>query len=131
MLHRDQLLPWALKITAAAILLQTLYFKFSAHPEAVYIFTTLQMEPWGRIGIGVMELITSMLLLIPPRTVWLGAGLGLGLMAGAIFFHLTKLGLDVYNDGGRLIVMAIVVFIISAVLLWMNRRKIPIVGKLL
>ncbi len=130
MLHRDQLLPWALKITAAAILLQTLYFKFSAHPEAVYIFTTLQMEPWGRIGIGVMELITSMLLLI-PRTVWLGAGLGLGLMAGAIFFHLTKLGIDVYNDGGRLFVMAIVVFIISAVLLWMNRRKIPIVGKLL
>lgn len=130
MLHRDQLLPWALKITAAVILLQTLYFKFSAHPEAVYIFTTLQMEPWGRIGIGVMELITSMLLLI-PRTVWLGAGLGLGLMAGAIFFHLTKLGIDVYNDGGRLFVMAIVVFIISAVLLWMNRRKIPIVGKLL
>ena len=111
-------------------MLQTLYFKFSAHPEAVYIFTTLQMEPWGRIGIGVMELITSMLLLI-PRTVWLGAGLGLGLMAGAIFFHLTKLGIDVYNDGGRLFVMAIVVFIISAVLLWMNRRKIPIVGKLL
>lgn len=130
MLHRDQLLPWALKITAAAILLQTLYFKFSAHPEAVYIFTTLQMEPWGRIGIGVMELITSMLLLI-PRTAWLGAGLALGLMTGAIFFHLTKLGIDVYNDGGRLFVMAIVVFIISAVLLWMNRRKIPMVGKLL
>lgn len=130
MLHRDQLLPWALKITAAAILLQTLYFKFSAHPEAVYIFTTLQMEPWGRIGIGVMELITSLLLLI-PRTAWLGAGLALGLMTGAIFFHLTKLGIDVYNDGGRLFVMAIVVFIISAVLLWMNRRIIPIVGKLL
>lgn len=130
MLHRDQLLPWALKITAAAILLQTLYFKFSAHPEAVYIFTTLQMEPWGRIGIGVMELITSLLLLI-PRTAWLGAGLALGLMTGAIFFHLTKLGIAVYNDGGRLFVMAIVVFIISAVLLWMNRRKIPMVGKLL
>jgi len=129
MLHRDQLLPLALKITAAAILLQTLYFKFSSHPEAVYIFTALQMEPWGRIGIGVMELIASILLLI-PRTAWLGAGLALGLMTGAIFFHLTKLGIDVYNDGGRLFVMAIVVFIISAVLLWMNRRKIPMVGNL-
>lgn len=126
--QRYQLLPWALRITAAVILLQTLYFKFSAHPEAVYIFTTIGMEPWGRIGIGVMELITSLLLLI-PRTTWLGAASALGLMTGAIFFHLTKLGIDVYNDGGRLFVMAIAVFVISLVLLWMNRGDIPLFGK--
>ncbi|MBX7108437.1 MAG: DoxX family protein [Chitinophagales bacterium] len=126
--QRYQLLPWALRITAAVILLQTLYFKFSAHPEAVYIFTTIGMEPWGRIGIGVMELITSLLLLI-PRTTWLGAAMALGLMTGAIFFHLTKLGIDVYNDGGRLFVMAIAVFVISLVLLWMNRGDIPLFGK--
>ncbi|MEP7127378.1 MAG: DoxX family protein [Chitinophagales bacterium] len=127
---RNQLVLWALKITAAVIMLQTLYFKFSAHPEAVYIFTQLGMEPWGRIGIGVMELIASLLILI-PRTTWLGAMMGFGLMAGAIFFHLTKLGIVVYNDDGRLFTMAVAVFIISAILLWINRRKIPVVGKLI
>ena len=124
------LLLWGIKIVAAVILLQTLYFKFSAHPEAIYIFTKLDMEPWGRIGIGVMELIASILILI-PRTSWLGAAMGMGLMAGAIFFHLTKLGIVVYNDDGQLFAMAVAVFILSAIVLWINRRELPIVGKLM
>ncbi|MEO6168969.1 MAG: DoxX family protein [Chitinophagales bacterium] len=119
---------WALKIIAAGIMLQTLYFKFSAHPEAVYIFTTLGMEPWGRIGSGVMELIASILILI-PRTSWIGAGMAFVLMAGAIFFHLTKLGIIVYNDGGKLFAMAVAVFIISCIILWVKRRDIPVIGK--
>lgn len=129
-MKRNNLLLWGIRIVAAVIMLQTLYFKFSAHPEAIYIFTTLGMEPWGRIGIGVLELIASVLILI-PRTSWLGAGLGMGLMAGAIFFHLTKLGIVVYNDGGRLFGMALTVFILSAIILWINRKDVPFVGKLL
>lgn len=129
-MKKENLLLWGIKIVAAGIMLQTLYFKFSAHPEAIYIFTTLGMEPWGRIGIGVMELIASVLILV-PRTSWLGAGLGMGLMAGAIFFHLTKLGIVVYNDGGRLFGMALTVFILSAIVLWVNRKEVPLVGKLI
>lgn len=129
-MKKENLLLWGIKIVAAGIMLQTLYFKFSAHPEAIYIFTTLGMEPWGRIGIGVMELIASVLILV-PRTSWLGAGLGMGLMAGAIFFHLTKLGIVVYNDGGRLFGMALAVFILSAIVLWVNRKEVPLVGKLI
>ena len=120
---------WIVKITAAVIMLQTLYFKFSAHPEAVYIFTTLGLEPWGRIGIGVMELIASLLILI-PRTSWFGALMGLGLMSGAIFFHLTKLGIVVYHDGGKLFAMAVGVLICSVVILWANRREVPVINKL-
>lgn len=119
---------WITKITAAVIMLQTLYFKFSAHPEAVYIFTTLGMEPWGRLGIGVMELIASLLILV-PRTSWIGALMGIGLMTGAIFFHLTQLGIVVYNDDGRLFAMAAGVLICSLFILWMSRKDVPLVGK--
>ena len=87
---------WLLRIIAAVILLQTLYFKFTAQPESVELFTKLGMEPWGRIGTGIGELITAILLLI-PRTTLLGAVMGVGLMSGAIFFHLTKLGINFWR----------------------------------
>src|SRR2546423_5232454 len=89
---------WVLRLLAAVIMLQTLYFKFSGAEESIYIFSTLGIEPWGRIGIGILELIASVLILF-PRTTGIGALLGIGLMSGAIFFHLTKLGLVVMNDG--------------------------------
>src|SRR6476620_207713 len=101
---------WILRIIPAIILLQTLFFKFSAAPESVYIFSTLGLEPWGRILVGILELIASILLLI-PRTTLAGAILGMGLMAGAVFSHLTKLGIVVQNDGGELFVLALIVFI--------------------
>jgi uncharacterized membrane protein YphA (DoxX/SURF4 family) len=101
---------WALRIIAAVIMLQTLYFKFSAAPESVYIFSTIGLEPWGRIGIGVLELIASLLILY-PRTTAFGAVMGIGVMSGAIFFHLTKLGLVVMNDGGQLFAYALIVFL--------------------
>lgn len=88
---------WALRIIAAFIMLQTLYFKFTGHEQSVKLFTELGMEPWGRIGTGVFELIASVLILY-PRTTGYGAVLGLGLMSGAIFFHVTKLGLDFDGD---------------------------------
>jgi len=100
---------WSLRILAAIILLQTLFFKFSAAEESVYIFSTLGMEPWGRIGSGVIELIASILLLI-PRTTAIGAVLGLGVMSGALFFHLTRLGIVVRDDHGQLFIYALLVF---------------------
>lgn len=114
---------WLLRIVPAIILLQTLFFKFSGAEESVYIFSTLGMEPWGRIGSGVLELIAALLLLY-PKTTYLGAALGLGLMAGAIFFHLTKLGISVKNDGGLLFIYALLVFISCATLLIIYREEI-------
>lgn len=112
---------------AAAILLQTLYFKFTGAPESVYIFTTVGQEPWGRYGSGVVELVASILLFF-PRGVALGALLALGTMSGAIFFHLTKLGVVVHDDGGLLFGLAIVVWLNAAFLLWLHRRTLPVVG---
>jgi uncharacterized membrane protein YphA (DoxX/SURF4 family) len=119
---------WFLRILAALILLQTLYFKFTAQPESVKLFTTLGMEPWGRIGTGIAELIAAILLLI-PRTSLLGALMGLGLMSGAIFFHLTKLGI---NFGGDVILFtyAVITFICCLVLIIIYRKNIPQLLKL-
>jgi len=114
---------WVLRILAAVILLQTLFFKFSAAAESVYIFSTLGLEPWGRIGIGVMELVAAILLLI-PRTTAFGALIGLGVMSGAIFFHLTRLGLSVMDDHGQLFIYALLVFVSCAILAWSFRRQL-------
>jgi uncharacterized membrane protein YphA (DoxX/SURF4 family) len=114
---------WVLRLLAAVIMLQTLFFKFSAAPESVYIFSTLGMEPWGRIGTGCVELAASVLLLIPATT-GLGAILGVGVMSGALFFHLTKLGIVVMNDGGQLFIYALLVFLSCLVLAWTFRKQL-------
>ena len=116
-------LSWVLRVAAAGLLLQTLFFKFTAAAESVYIFSTLGMEPWGRIGSGIFELIASILILI-PRTTGIGALLGLGVMSGALFFHLTKLGIVVQNDGGLLFVYALIVFFSCLVLAIIYRSQI-------
>ncbi len=116
-----------LRIVVVIILLQTLVYKFSAHPDSVSLFTEIGLEPYGRIGIGIIELISGILLLI-PRTVWLGAGLTVGIMAGAIFMHLTKLGIAVNGDSGTLFYLALFTFLNGLVLLWVYRRDIPIIG---
>jgi uncharacterized membrane protein YphA (DoxX/SURF4 family) len=114
---------WILRIIAALILLQTLFFKFSGAEESIYIFSSIGMEPWGRIGTGVLELIAALLILYPLTTA-IGAALGMGLMAGAIFFHLTKLGIVVKDDGGLLFTYALVVFISCAILLIVYRKDL-------
>ena len=119
---------WGLRILAAVILLQTLYFKFTAHPQSVKLFTILGMEPCGRIGTGVCELIASVLILI-PRTTLLGAIMGLGLMAGAIFFHLTKLGIIFDGDAG-LFAYAVITFVCCLALIIIYRKNIPKLLKL-
>jgi hypothetical protein len=114
---------WIAKIVAAIILLQTLFFKFTAAPESVEIFTKVGIEPYGRIGTGVLELIAAILILI-PATAYLGAGLALGLMVGAIGAHLAILGIVVMDDGGQLFIYAVLVAISAAIILWFEREKI-------
>lgn len=113
---------WILRIVAALIMLQTLYFKFTGHEQSVKLFTLLGMEPWGRIGTGILELIAAILLLI-PRTTLYGAGLGLGLMAGAIFFHLTKLGI-VFDGDAVLFTYAVITFVACFILLVICRQQV-------
>ncbi len=126
------ILSWIFRIIIAVILLQTLFFKFTGAEESKYIFTTLmgESEAVGRIGSGVVELIAVVLLFI-PQTVWLGAFLALGTMAGAIFSHLTKLGISVKDDGGLLFGLAILVFVLSLAVLFIHRKDIPFVGQML
>ena len=122
-----KIISWTLRLVVAAILLQTLYFKFTGAKESVYIFTTLGLEPWGRIGSGVAELIAAILLLV-PRTKAFGALMALGIISGAIFSHITKLGYVIMNDGGFLFGLAVAVFVGSLALLLLHRRELPVVG---
>ncbi len=119
---------WLLRIIAAVILLQTLYFKFTSQPESVELFTAIGMEPWGRIGTGIAELIAAVLLLI-PRTTLMGAILGLGLMSGALFFHLAKLGI---YFGGDIVLFAyaVITFLCCSALIIIYRKNIPQLLKL-
>lgn len=114
-----RLLP---NLIASVILLQTLFFKFTAAPESVYIFSTLGLEPIGRIGSGVAELIAALLLLW-PASAWVGAALALGIMGGAILSHLTVLGIEVQGDGGQLFLLAVLVAVLSAFLLYRDRTR--------
>lgn len=116
-----------LRLIPAIILLQTLFFKFTAAEESVYIFTTLGVEPWGRIGSGVVELVAGICLLYRPLN-WFGATLALGTMSGAIVSHLAILGIEIMGDGGQLFAYALITFLCSAVVLWQERKSIPLVS---
>jgi hypothetical protein len=132
-LSRTQnVVSWGLQLLVAIILLQTLFFKFTGAEESKYIFSTLlgDKEAVGRIGSGVIELITAALLLY-PRTAWLGALLALGTASGAILSHLTKLGVVVKDDGGLLFALALTVFVGSVVVLFLHRSELPFVGRIL
>lgn len=109
-------------IIAALIFLQTLYFKFTAHPDSVHIFTEIGGEPYVRIGSGIGELIIALLLLY-PRTTFFGAILGFLLMIGAIAQHLLVLGIVVNNDGGALFALAITTLLCCGLILLVNRKR--------
>ncbi|MEO5889893.1 MAG: DoxX family protein [Ferruginibacter sp.] len=117
-----KIISWILRIIAAVILLQTLYFKFTGHPESVALFTKLGVEPWGRIATGIAELITAILLLV-PATVFAGAASGAGIMTGAIISHLTVIGIESRGDGGQLFMLAIIVMFCCLVLLLLERQQ--------
>jgi peptide-methionine (R)-S-oxide reductase len=120
---------WALRLVAAIIMIQTLYFKFTAHPQSVALFTKIGLEPYGRLGIGVLELVASVLLLI-PRTTSIGALLSVGLMSGALMFHLTTLGIEVDGDS-ILFIYALIVFVASLMIILFNYRQIVAMAQLL
>ena len=112
-----------LRVTVAVILIQTLYFKFSGHPESVHIFSALGIEPWGRIGLGIMELITALLILF-PKTKILGMLASLGIILGAVFSHILVLGLNVSNDGGALFTLALIVLIATTIFLTIHKNEL-------
>lgn len=125
-----QVVDWLCRIVAAAILVQTLFFKFTGAPESVYIFTKLGLEPWGRYVTGAAELVAAILLMF-SRTAWLGALLAAGVMVGALAGHVNRLGIVVKDDGGLLFALAATVMICSIVTAMFHRRQIPLVGSLL
>ena len=118
-----KIISWITAIISSVIMLQTLYFKFTAAPESVYIFTQLGLEPFGRIGVGVAELIASILLII-PKSRFLGALMGIGLMMGAVMGHLTKLGIEIMNDGGYLFAMCLIVLVSCLICLYLERKQL-------
>jgi hypothetical protein len=120
---KKEILIWILRITASVILLQTLFFKFSGAEESIYIFSTLGIEPYGRIGSGIVELAAAILILI-PKTTWIGALGASGVMMGAILSHLFVLGIEVENDGGLLFVLAVITLLCSLGLLYFNKNKL-------
>jgi hypothetical protein len=131
----QSLASWLLQLTVAGILLQTLFFKFTAAEESVYIFSTVgqfvgvpAVEPWGRIGSGVLELVASILLLV-PATASLGAILTIGAMTGAVVSHLFILGIEVKGDGGLLFSLALAALTGSLIVLILRRAQIPVVGR--
>ena len=121
---KNPIFIWIVKLIAVVILVQTLFFKFTGAEESVYIFQTLGVEPVGRIGSGIVELIASILILI-PRTTLLGAFLALGTMMGAIFSHIFVLGIVVKDDGGTLFALAIITLICCLILVYNQKNKIP------
>lgn len=144
-----RILPVGLTLYIAFIFIQSLFFKFTDSPETQYIFGTL--EAWGtslgwpglfshqgifsQYVVGTGELIASILLLAGLtdrfRTLRVfGAAMAMGVISGAIFFHLfTPLGVSVLNadgthDGGELFALACGVWLASAALLWLGRDTI-------
>jgi uncharacterized membrane protein YphA (DoxX/SURF4 family) len=117
------LITWGLRLLSAGILIQTLFFKLTGAEESVYIFETLGMEPWGRIGSALVELCASVLLLI-PRTTVIGAALAAVTMVGAIASHITRLGIEVQGDGGLLFGLAWIVLLSSLALGWAERDRL-------
>lgn len=109
-------------LIAAVILLQTLYFKFTGAPESVYIFSQLGLEPFGRVGLGVVELVVAILLIV-RKTSFVGALMGLAIISGAILSHIFVLGIVVQNDGGLLFVLAITVFIMCLITAILQKEK--------
>ena len=122
-MNKDQLIDWGFRFVAAGILLQTLFYKFSAHPDSVLLFSTLGVEPAGRIGLGLIELI-AILLLVVPETLKYGIVLGLGIMAGAIGAHLLVLGIEFNEDGGRLFFLALITTVSLLVLAYRHQDEI-------
>jgi putative oxidoreductase len=122
--RRQHILSWTCCLIAAGIMLQTLFFKFTAAPESVYIFRRMGTEPWMRWVQGIWELLASIGLLWPSLR-WAGGVLTTGAMAAAILSHVTWLGYSVQGDHGLLFGMAWVTFVCGVTVMLMYRHHIP------
>lgn len=116
-----------LKLLISLIVGQTLFFKFSGAEESIYIFSTLKVEPWGRIALGTLELLSIILLWISRTTVY-ALILIFVMMCGAVASHLFILGIDIMGDGGELFILGMVTLLTSAVLLFTKREEIKTLG---
>jgi hypothetical protein len=125
---------WAAQVLVALILAQTLFFKFTYAPETQVIFADRGGRPAATF-VGVIELLCVILLLM-SRTAAIGAALSLLVISGAIFTHLTSLGIQVVDpatgegDGGLLFGLAVVVALGSAVVLGFRWRQLPYLDRL-
>lgn len=122
---------WILSAYIAFVFVQSLFFKFTGAYESIFIFSTLRawsgialFEPFGRFAIGTCELIASILLFVPRLRIF-GAALAIGIMTGAIFFHLfTPLGVVILGDGGELFTLACGVWISGWVILALSAGEV-------
>lgn len=122
--RRERIASWVCRTVAAAIMIETLFFKFTGAPESVYLFSKMGMESWWRYGQGIWELAAS-LLLLTPRLGWAGGILTLGALGGAIVSHITVLGIEVQGDHGLLFAMAILTFVCGFIVTFLHRHEIP------
>ena len=128
-----RVVPWAAQIVVALVLAQTLFFKFTYAPETQVIFANRGGRP-AATAIGIAELLCVILLLV-PRTAAIGAALALLVISGAIFTHLTSLGIQVVDpatgkgDGGLLFGLAILVALGSIFVLFFRWRQLPYLGR--
>jgi len=121
---RQKIVIWLCSLVAAVVMIETLFFKFTAAPESVYIFKRMGTEPWMRCVQGIWELLASICLLW-PRLKWAGGILTTGAMTAAILSHVTWLGYSVQGDHGLLFGMAWVTLACGATVMWMYRHHIP------
>lgn len=121
---RQRVISWACQLIAAGIMIETLFFKFTAAPESVYIFRRMGTEPWWRWGQGIWELLASVCLLVIPLR-WAGGILTTGAMLAAILSHMTWLGYSIQGDHGLLFCMAVVTFICGLTVMILHRHSIP------
>ena len=118
-----KIISWILQLVVVVILGQTLFYKFTDAPETAELFAQLGMGAFGYKLIGLLELIACILLLI-PASVATGALLGWGLMTGAIIAHVTEIGFE--GELGVLGAMAITAWLCCMVIMYLNRRSLPI-----
>jgi hypothetical protein len=127
-----RIVPWAAQIGVAGILAQTLFFKFTYAPETQVIFADRGGRP-AATAVGIVELICVVLLLV-PRTSAAGAALALLTIGGAIFTHLTSLGIAIVDpttgesDGGLLFGLALAVAVGSLIVLAFRWRRLPLIS---
>lgn len=123
-------LTWPAALFIAGTLLWYEQYKLTANPGSVWLFTTLTdwlfldgHEKAMRLAVASMEILASILVVIPFTRV-IGAALALGILSGAIFFHVVSpLGIDPYNDGARLFTEACEIWLLSAFILLVERAE--------